>query len=146
MLFDEGETIHGHWQLEDFTHPHPDMVTLISDPHSEESVNDKHTFQVRDYLYEEDLPKPHIQYTPHQIKNLQMKDTSPALKINKLQKGTQPQKPLPNTYFLNRDGVLYCCVREGCKRRFPSSVKETLPIGTHYMPWFNGTQCNCVGT
>ena len=41
-----------------------------------------------------------------------MKDTSLAIIINKLQKGTHPNKPLPNTYFLNTDGVLYCCVRE----------------------------------
>ena len=42
-----------------------------------------------------------------------MKDPSLALIINKLQKGTQPQKPLPNIYFLNTDGFLYHCVREG---------------------------------
>ena len=62
------------------------MVTLISDPNNEESVIDKHTFQVGDDLYEEDLPKPHIQYTPNQIKHLQMKDSSLELIINKLQK------------------------------------------------------------
>ena len=86
------------------------MVTLISNPNHEESLTDKQTFQVGDDLYEEDLPKPHILYTPHQIKHLQMKDPSSALIINQLQKGTQPQKPLPNTYFLNTDGVLYHCV------------------------------------
>ena len=42
-----------------------------------------------------------------------MKDPSLALIINKLQKGTQLQKPLPNTYLQNTDGVLYDCVREG---------------------------------
>ena len=62
---------------------------------------------------EEDLPKPCTQYTPHQIKHLQMKDPSLALIINKLQKGNQPQQILPNTYFLNTDGVIYHCVREG---------------------------------
>ena len=41
-----------------------------------------------------------------------MTDPSLALISNKLQKGTQPQKPLPNTYFLNTDGVLYHCVRD----------------------------------
>ena len=54
------------------------------------------TFQVDD-LYEEDLPKPHIWYTTHQIKYLQMTDPSLALIINKLQKGNQPKQPLPNT-------------------------------------------------
>ena len=42
-----------------------------------------------------------------------MKDLSLALIINKLQKGTQSQKPLPNAYFLSTDSVLYHCVREG---------------------------------
>ena len=42
-----------------------------------------------------------------------MTDPSLALIINKLQKGTQPKQPLPNTYFLNTDSVLYHCVREG---------------------------------
>ena len=67
----------------------------------------------RRWSLEEHLSKPHIWYTSHQIKDLQMKDPSLALIINKLQKDTQPQQPLPNTYFLNTDSVLYCCVREG---------------------------------
>ena len=67
MIFDEGETINEHAQPEDLTPPHPDMVTLITDFNSEESVIDKHTFQVGDDLYEEDLPKPYIQYTTHHI-------------------------------------------------------------------------------
>ena len=71
------------------------------------------TFQVGDNLYVEDLPEPCIKYTPHQIKHHQMRDSSLALIINKLQKGTQTQKPLPSTYFLNTDGVLYHCVKEG---------------------------------
>ena len=75
-IFDEGESIQEHTQPEDFTHSNPDMVTLVTDSNNEESVSDKHTFQVEDYIYEEDLaliPNPHIQYTPHQIKQLQMK-------------------------------------------------------------------------
>ena len=103
-------------QTEDFTLPTPDMVTLLTDSKNEESVSDKHTFEVGDDIYEEDLalmPKPHIQYTPHQIKLLQMKDPSLAIIMNMLQKGTNLHKPLPNTYFLNTDGVLYHCVREG---------------------------------
>ena len=39
--------------------------------------------------------------------------SSLTLIFNKLQKGTQPQQPLPNTYFLNTDSVLYHCVMEG---------------------------------
>ena len=111
-IFDEGEIIHEHAWQEDFTPPHPDIITLISNPNHEESVTDKHTFQVGDDLYEEDLPKLHIQYTPHQFKYLQMTDPSLTVIINKLQKGTQPQQPLPNTYFLNTDSALYHCVRE----------------------------------
>ena len=86
------------------------MVTPATDSNNEESVSDKYTFQVGDDIYEEDLPKLHIQYTSHQIKTLQMKDPSLVIIINKLQKGTYPFKPLPNTYFLNTYGVLYCCV------------------------------------
>ena len=63
------------------------MVTLVIDSNNEDSVSDKHAFQVEDDIYEEDLPKPHIQYTPYQIKHLGMKDPSLAIIINKLQKG-----------------------------------------------------------
>ena len=65
MIFDEVETIHEHVQPEDFTPSLPDMVILITDSNDEESVIDKHTFQVGDCLYEEVFPKPHIQYTTH---------------------------------------------------------------------------------
>ena len=111
-IFNEGKTILEHAQPEDSTPSNPDMVTLVTNSNNEESVCDKHTFQVGDGINEEDLPKPHIQYTLHQIKSLHMKDPSLAIIINKLQKGIHPHKPLPNTYFLNTDGVLYCCVRE----------------------------------
>ena len=75
-------------------------------------VTDKHTIQVGDDLCEEDLSKPNIQYTCYQINHLQMKDPSLALITNKLQKGTETRQILPNTYFLNTDDVLYCCIRE----------------------------------
>ena len=69
-IFDEGETIQECAQPEDFTPPNPDMVPLGTDSSNEESVSDKHIFQVGDDIYEEDLvliAKSHIQYTPHQI-------------------------------------------------------------------------------
>ena len=47
-IFNEGETIHEHAKPEDFTPPHPNMVTLVTDSTNEESVSDKHTFQVGD--------------------------------------------------------------------------------------------------
>ena len=55
-----------------------------------------------------------------------MKDPSLSIITNKLQKGTHPNKPLPNTYFLKTDGVPILL----CKRRFPkfrscSGAKET---------------------
>ena len=59
------------------------MITLVTDSNNEESISDKHTFRIDD-IYEEDLPKPYIQYTPHQIKHLQMKDPSLAIIINKI--------------------------------------------------------------
>ena len=62
-IFDEGETIHEHAQPEDFTPSHPDMLTLITNSINEEPVIDKHTFQAG----KEDLPKPHIQYTPTKL-------------------------------------------------------------------------------
>ena len=58
------------------------MVMLVSDSNKEKSVSNKHTFQVGNDIYEEDLPKPHVQYTPHQIKHHQMKDPSLAIIIN----------------------------------------------------------------
>ena len=86
-------------------------------------MHDKHTFQVGDDIYEEDsapIPEPHIQYTPHQVKQLQMKDPSLAIIMNKLQKGVCPYKPLPNIYFLNTNGVfINACFLLLCKRRFP---------------------------
>ena len=54
-IFDEGETIQEHAQPEDFTPPNPYMVTLVTDSNNEESASDKHTFQVGDDMYEEDL-------------------------------------------------------------------------------------------
>ena len=69
MIFDKGETIYKHMPPEDFISPHSDMLPVITDSSNEESVIDKHTFQVGD-LYEEDLPKPQIQYTSHQFKCL----------------------------------------------------------------------------
>ena len=62
------------------------MVILITDSNIEDSVIDKHTFQVGDDLYEKHLPRAHIQYTPLQIKHLQMKDRSLTLIINKIAK------------------------------------------------------------
>ena len=58
-IFDEGETIHKCVKSEDFTPPNPDMVTLFIDS-NKESISDKHTFQVGDYICEEDLPKSHV--------------------------------------------------------------------------------------
>ena len=40
MIFNEGETIHEYVQPEDFTPPHPHIVTLITDSNNEESVID----------------------------------------------------------------------------------------------------------
>ena len=86
IIFDESGTIHEHVQPEDLTTPNPNMITLVTDFNNEESVSDKHTFQIGDDIYEEDLPKPPIQYTPHQIKCLQMKDPSLAIIIKNYKK------------------------------------------------------------
>ena len=51
-IFDGGETIHGHAQPKDFTPPNPNMITLVTDSNNEESVSDKHTFQIEDDIYE----------------------------------------------------------------------------------------------
>ena len=119
------------------------MVTLITDSDNEESVIDKHTFQVGDDLYEDDLPKLHIQYTPHQNRHLQMKDPSLALIINKLQKCIQPHKPLPNTYFLDTDGVLYHCAREGFQGLeavvVPKKLYQFVLTTCHDLMGHNGT-------
>ena len=114
-IFDEGETIQEHVQPEDFTPPNPVMVTLVTDSNHEESVSDKHTFHVGDDIYEEELPTPHIQYTPHQIKWLQMKGPSLAIIVNKLQKDTHPHKPLTKHLFPEYRS----CFISLCKRRFP---------------------------
>ena len=72
-----------------------------------------------------------------------MKDPSLALIINKLQKGTQPQKPLPSTYFQNTDSVLYCCVREGSQGFEAIVVSKKLYqlvlTTCHDLPEHNGT-------
>ena len=87
------------------------MVTFVTDSNNEKSVSDRHTFQVGDDIYEEDvalIPKPNIQFTSNQIKWLQMKDSLLAIIMDKLQKGTcHYQTPIFNT-----DGALYHCVRE----------------------------------
>ena len=95
------------------------------------------------FLPEADLPKPHIQYSPHQNKHLQMKDPSLAIIINKLQKSTQPHKPLPNTYFLNTDDVLYHCVREGSQGFeavvLPKKLYQLVLTMCHDLMGHNGT-------
>ena len=119
------------------------MVTLVTDLNNEESVSDKHTFHLGDDIYEEEIPNPHVQYTPYQIKHLQVKDPSLPIIINKLQKGTQPHKPLPNTYFLNTDGVLYCCVREGSQSfeavDVPKKLYQLVHTTCHDLMGHNGT-------
>ena len=72
-----------------------------------------------------------------------MKDPSLAIIINKLQKGIKPQKPLPNTYFLNTDGVLYHCVREGSQSfeavMVPKKPFQLVLIMCHDLMEHNGT-------
>ena len=72
-----------------------------------------------------------------------MKNPSLALIINKLQKGTQPQQLLPNTYFLSTDSVLYHCVREG-SQGFEAIVvskifSQLVLTMCHDILWHNGT-------
>ena len=55
-IFDEGEITYENAQPENFTPMHPEVASLISDPNHEKMVTDKHTFQVGNTLYEEDLP------------------------------------------------------------------------------------------
>ena len=145
-ICEEGETIQEYVQPKDFTPPNPDMVTLVTDSNNEESVINKHTFQVGDDIYEKDLtliPKPHIQYTPHQIKWFQMKDPSLAIIMNKLQKGTHPNKSLPNMYFLNTDGVLYHCVWEGSQSSeavvVPKGLYQLVLTMCHDLMWHTAT-------
>ena len=68
MIFHEGTTIQEHVQPEDFTPPNTNMVSLVTDSNNKEHSSDKHTFQMRDDIYEEDsasIPECHIQFTPH---------------------------------------------------------------------------------
>ena len=46
-IFDEGEIIYEHAQPEDFTPPHQNVATLISNPNHNKMVTDKHTFTFR---------------------------------------------------------------------------------------------------
>ena len=72
-----------------------------------------------------------------------MKDPSLALIINKLQKGTQPHKPLPNTYFLNTDGVLYHCISKGFQGFeaivVPKKLQQLVLTMCHDLMEHNGT-------
>ena len=72
-----------------------------------------------------------------------MKDPSLALIINKLQKGTQPQQPLPNTYFQNTDIILYHCVREGSQGFetlvVPKKLYQLVLTTCHDLLGHNGT-------
>ena len=72
-----------------------------------------------------------------------MKDPSLAIIMNKLQKGTNLHKPLPNTYFLNTDGVLYCCVREGSQSFeavvVPKKLYQLVLTMCHDLMGHNGT-------
>ena len=72
-----------------------------------------------------------------------MKDHSLTIIINKLLKGTQPHKSLPDTYFLNTDGVLYYSVRE-CSQSFeagvvPKKLYQLVLTMCHDLMGHNGT-------
>ena len=69
-----------------------------------------------------------------------MKDPSIAIIINELQKGAHPDKPLPNTYFMNTDSVLYCYVREGFEAIVvPKKLYQIVLIMYHDLMGHNGT-------
>ena len=111
-----------------------------------ELASDGNTFQVGDDICEEDsasIPEPHIQLTPHQIKQLQVKDPSLAVIMKKLQKSAHSHKPLPNTYFLNMDGELYHCVREGSQSFeavvVPKKFYQLVPTTCHDLMGHSGT-------
>ena len=54
-----------------------------------------------------------------------------------------PQKPLPNTYVFNTDGVLYHCVREGSQGFeavvVPKKLYQLMITTCHDLMGHNGT-------
>ena len=60
-----------------------------------------------------------------------MKDPLLVIIMNKLQKGAHPHKPLPDTSFLNIDGVLYQHVREG------SQSFEVVMVPKNSINWYS---------
>ena len=72
-----------------------------------------------------------------------MKDLSLAIIMNKLQNGTYAHKPLPSMYFLNTDGVLYHCVREGSQSFeavvVPKKLYQLVLTMCHDLMEHNGT-------
>ena len=66
------------------------------------------------YIIGNDHPiKPQIYLTPQHIKRMQLHDQSLSIIIHKLRKDKVHSTALPNTYFLDDDGVLYQSVRDG---------------------------------
>ena len=77
---------------------------------------DKDTFFLDDvtYVIDDGHPiKPKIYLTPQHIKRMQLHDQSLTIIIHKLRKDKVCCTALPNTYFLDKDSVLYQSVLEG---------------------------------
>ena len=85
------------------------------------------------YVIDDEYPtEPLIYLSPQQIKRIQLKDQSLATIIHKLRKNKGSSTPLPNTYFLNDEGVLYQSVREGVQTYEASGTKYIMATGTHH--------------
>ena len=79
------------------------------------------------YVIDDEYPtQPQIYHLPQQIKRIQLQDQSLASIISKFRKNKVCPIPLPNTYFLTDEDVVYQNVREGVQTYEAVVVPSTL--------------------
>ena len=122
------------------------IVTVTDSTSTNASHLNKDTFVLHGgtYVIDDEYPtKPQIYLSPKQIKRIQLKDQSLAIIISKLRKNKVCSTPLPNTYFLNDEGVLYQSVREGVQTYEAmvvlSKLWQLVLTMTHDLLGLNGT-------
>ena len=117
-ISDEGECIKVVADQESFAPLDPNMILSVNNTTSVDAGHclNKDTIVLDDITYVIDVEhpiKPQMYLMPQHIKRMQLHDQSLGNIIHKLRKDNVCSTTLPNTYFLDDDGVLYQSVKEG---------------------------------
>ena len=117
-IFDEGESVKVIVDPDSFSSQYPNMIPSVRYKTSANANHNlcKDTFVLNyiTYIIDDEHPiKPCIYPKPQHFKGMQLHVQSLAIIIHKVTKDKVCFTALPNTYFLDDDGVLNQSVREG---------------------------------